>query len=49
MHARRLMLSAVAGVGVVVAFAGFPAGAALAATGAAVPCSGPGGGGAGLG
>jgi hypothetical protein len=48
MHARRLMLSAVAGAVATVAFAGLPAGAALAATGAAVPCSGPGGGGAGL-
>lgn len=48
MHARRLMLSAVAGAAAVVAFAGLPAGTALAGTGAAVPCSGPGGGGAGL-
>src|SRR5215475_2365226 len=48
MHARRLMLSAVAGAAALVAFAGLPAGAALAGTGAAVPCSGPGGGAVGL-
>src|SRR5215510_2663294 len=48
MHGRRLMLSAVAGAAALVAFAGLPAGAALAGTGAAVPCSGPGGGAVGL-
>src|SRR5690348_6262497 len=48
MHARRLMLSALAGSGALVAFAGLPAGTARAGTAATVPCSGPGGGGAGL-
>lgn len=42
------MLGAAAVMGAVVAFAGLPAGMALAGTGVRVPCSGPGGGAAGL-
>jgi hypothetical protein len=48
MNARKSLLSAAAAVGAVVAFAGLPAGLALAGTSARVPCSGPGGGAAGL-
>ena len=48
MNARRWVLGAAAGTGALVAFAGLPAGIALAAAGASVPCSGPGGGAAGL-
>ena len=39
MHARRLMLGAVAGAGAAVAFAGLPAGTAFAAGAAVVPCT----------
>jgi hypothetical protein len=48
MNSRKSLLSAAAAVGAVVAFAGLPAGLALAGTSARVPCSGPGGGAAGL-
>src|SRR5262245_8932750 len=48
MNPRKSLLSAAAAVGAVVAFAGLPAGLALAGTSARVPCSGPGGGAAGL-
>ncbi len=46
MNARKSVLSVV--LGALVAFAGLPAGTALAGTGIKVPCSGPGGGAAGL-
>jgi hypothetical protein len=48
MNARKSVLGAAVATGALVAFAGLPAGMALAGTGARVPCSGPGGGGAGL-
>ena len=48
MNARKSLLSAAVAVGAVVAFAGLPAGMALAGTSVSVPCSGPGGGAAGL-
>jgi hypothetical protein len=48
MNARKSALSAVVVAGALVAFAGLPAGVALAGTGSKVPCSGPGGGAAGL-
>jgi hypothetical protein len=48
MNTRKSMLSATVVLGALVAFAGLPAGVALAGTGINVPCSGPGGGAAGL-
>jgi len=47
-NARKSLLSAAVVVGSVVAFAGLPASVALAGTSVSVPCSGPGGGAAGL-
>ena len=48
MNARKSVLGAAVVMGALVAFAGLPAGVALAGTGINVPCSGPGGGAAGL-
>src|SRR5436190_14750894 len=48
MNIRKSVLSAAVVMGGLVAFAGLPAGAARAGTGINVPCSGPGGGAAGL-
>ena len=48
MNARRLILGTAAGTGALLALALLPAGTALAATGVSVPCSGSGGGAAGL-
>ena len=48
MNARKSLLSAAVVAGAVVAFAGLPAGLAVAGTSVRVPCSGPGGGAAGL-
>jgi len=48
MNARKSVLGAAVMLGALVAFAGLPAGTALAGTGITVPCSGPGGGAAGL-
>src|SRR3989440_13029594 len=48
MNTRKSVLSATIVMGALVAFAGLPAGVALAGTGITVPCSGPGGGAAGL-
>src|SRR5690348_17563366 len=48
MNTRKSVLSAAVVMGALVAFAGLPAGTALAGTGINVPCSGPGGGAAGL-
>jgi hypothetical protein len=48
MNARKSVLSAAVMMGALLAFAGLPAGTALAGTGIKVPCSGPGGGAAGL-
>ena len=48
MNARKSVLGAAVALGALVAFAGLPAGTALAGTGINVPCSGPGGGAAGL-
>src|SRR6266700_2713767 len=48
MNTRKSVLSAAVVMGALVAIAGLPAGTALAQTGINVPCSGPGGGAAGL-
>lgn len=48
MNSRKSVLSAAVVMGALVALAGLPAGTALAGTGNKVPCSGPGGGAAGL-
>src|SRR5262245_8521562 len=48
MDARKSIMSVAVAAGAVVAFAGLPAGMAVAGTSASVPCSGPGGGAAGL-
>lgn len=48
MNARKSVLSAAVVLGALAAFAGLPAGTAQAGTGIKVPCSGPGGGAAGL-
>src|SRR2546430_2907596 len=48
MNTRKSVLSAAVVMGALAAFAGLPAGTALAQTGINVPCSGPGGGAAGL-
>ena len=48
MSTRKSVLSAAVVLGALVAFAGLPAGMALAGTGINVPCSGPGEGAAGL-
>ena len=48
MNTRKSVLNAAVAAGAVVAFAGLPAGMALAGTSVNVPCSGPGGGAAGL-
>ena len=48
MNARRLMLGMAAGTGALLALTWLPAGVALAAGGVSVPCSGSGGGAAGL-
>ena len=48
MNARKSVLGAAVVMGALVAFAGLPAGTARAQTGINVPCSGPGGGAAGL-
>ena len=48
MNARKSVLGAAVMLGALVAFAGLPAGVARAGTGIKVPCSGPGGGAAGL-
>src|SRR5438132_3624559 len=48
MNARKSVLGAAVMLGALVAFAGLPAGVARAGTGITVPCSGPGGGAAGL-
>src|SRR5438552_2369718 len=48
MDTRRLILAAAAGTGTLLALAVLPAGMAAAGTGVSVPCSGPGGGAAGL-
>src|SRR5215472_5887403 len=48
MNTRKSALGAAVVMGALVALAGLPAGTALAGTGDKVPCSGPGGGAAGL-
>jgi hypothetical protein len=48
MNARKSVLGTAVVTGALVALAGLPAGAAMAGTGITVPCSGPGGGAAGL-
>src|ERR1700758_3563884 len=48
MNTRKSVLGAAVVLGALVAFAGLPAGVARAQTGINVPCSGPGGGAAGL-
>jgi len=48
MNTRKSVLTAAVVMGALAAFAGLPAGTALAGTGINVPCSGPGGGAAGL-